>query len=322
MNQLDYNTLKKIELFLDIIFPGAQGVIEVSGYSDLKAQKDHLHQMRRFSEKKASIIEYFFEKRDYFRRKNNGFFFGVLRRKEPGNGKKEAMLPGSVVWVDIDNKETGGQQESLRQLNLFPLPPSILVYSGGGLHAYWRLLEPEEPRSIETINRKLIATCGGDKSAFNCNRILRFPYSWHCKDKPKLVEIKKMERSVYPAQAFYSLLRGQSLPMDHSWSQKEKMKEIKFKKEFSPKVRSLYVRRPKVKAYFLNQGREGPKVDPSPSAYDFQFVKELLWHGVTMEEASNALFCKMVQEDRKEKVRSIRTTVENANRRIQGAKNA
>lgn len=65
-----------------------------------------------------------------------------LKRKQRGGNDGVIAIPG--LWLDLDIK--GGahsatnlptQDEAKGFLNEFPLPPSILVHSGGGLYPYW-----------------------------------------------------------------------------------------------------------------------------------------------------------------------------------------
>jgi putative DNA primase/helicase len=81
-------------------------------------------------------------------------YFGVALRKEElpapqrGSIQDVSLLPG--VWMDIDIASDAHVQKDLppnldaaiQLLQQFPLPPSILVNSGHGLHGYWKFVEP------------------------------------------------------------------------------------------------------------------------------------------------------------------------------------
>lgn len=94
----------------------------------------------------ATAVELAKRKRDVY--------FGVGLRKEElsssyrGSIEDISILPG--VWMDIDiasdaHKETKlppTLDAAVQLLQSFPLPPSILVNSGHGLHGYWKFVEP------------------------------------------------------------------------------------------------------------------------------------------------------------------------------------
>jgi len=68
----------------------------------------------------------------------------------------------------------------LPRLKAHPLPPSIIIDSGGGLQSYWLLCDPiplNGPDSIERLeayNRQLEIDLGGDH-CHNIDRIMRLP---------------------------------------------------------------------------------------------------------------------------------------------------
>ena len=47
----------------------------------------------------------------------------------------------TTLFVDADFKLMG-EEETRRRIAASPLPPSLVVHSGGGLHVYWVLKEP------------------------------------------------------------------------------------------------------------------------------------------------------------------------------------
>ena len=71
-----------------------------------------------------------------------GAFFGVaLRTRESlqtqqGNAVNCQVL--TALFVDADYKHLG-EAETRKRIAEFPLPPSLIVMSGGGLHPYWLL---------------------------------------------------------------------------------------------------------------------------------------------------------------------------------------
>jgi hypothetical protein len=103
-------------------------------------------------------------------------FCTPLTRRRPRPGKAGEVLPGRVVWVDID------ESARLERLRSFPHRPHLVVYSGsGGAHAYWRLAERLPPAALEEANRKLAHRLGADLAVTDRARIMRVPGSFNHK---------------------------------------------------------------------------------------------------------------------------------------------
>ena len=113
-------------------------------------------------------------------------------------GNDDARL-APACWIDIDLidhtlKKSGaalnvtmgqireaadGVADALRAL---PFPPSAIVYSGGGVHAYWRLAEPDSDLdTVEAVNARLATICAGDEAVKNRARVMRLPGSMNRK---------------------------------------------------------------------------------------------------------------------------------------------
>lgn len=127
-----------------------------------------------------------------------GVYFGVVKRDGKG-GKKENCQAAVCLWADIDTVNQGWDTEAclqaLHQLD-GPLSPSILVESGGGIHAYWLLSEPvEDHEAIEELNKRLAQIVGGDNT-HNIDRVMRLPGTWNSKrgvGKAKRVTVTKLQ---------------------------------------------------------------------------------------------------------------------------------
>ena len=76
------------------------------------------------------------------------------------------------------------------KLTDFPLEPSIIVRSGGGLHCYWLFREPielqNESERIKSTLRRLARAVDGDLQAAEPARILRLPGTLNHKYTPFL----------------------------------------------------------------------------------------------------------------------------------------
>jgi len=118
-------------------------------------------------------------------------YYGVsLRRK--GGGTKADVTSVHDLWGDIDDKRFGdGRAGAESALDAFPLPPTLLVDSGGGLHPYWQLRAPlrldgrNDPlvARIESLLQRLYLSLGVD-AVQDVSRVLRLPGSLNTKHQP------------------------------------------------------------------------------------------------------------------------------------------
>src|SRR5438045_4464536 len=65
-------------------------------------------------------------------------YFGVATRATTANGTRENCGVLGAMFVDLDFKKLA-EPDARQRLARFPLAPSIVVHSGGGLHVYWLL---------------------------------------------------------------------------------------------------------------------------------------------------------------------------------------
>jgi hypothetical protein len=80
-------------------------------------------------------------------------------------------------WRD-DNKVAGALATVLERVKDFPITPTFVVLSGGGVQAGWRFDAPVNGghmTRLETLNLALALHLGGDKSVRDVSRILRVP---------------------------------------------------------------------------------------------------------------------------------------------------
>ena len=91
------------------------------------------------------------------------------------------------MWTDIDFKDQP-ERVAGEALNRFPLEPSAVVESGGGLHLYWFLKNPLDPqvegKRVEVVLRRLAERLGGDRNACDVSRVLRLPGTQNFKYTP------------------------------------------------------------------------------------------------------------------------------------------
>jgi len=141
-------------------------------------------------------------------------YHAVLPRVN-GGGKASDVRVCAWLWTDIDAGNQG-RQESIALLKLATqrgIPtPNLIVASGGGIHAYWRLpdIAPchnkiDQDIISATLKRLVLFVGGDDQSAHACPkatdvaRILRPPGTHNHKrrDQPRPVELLR-ENSAGP----------------------------------------------------------------------------------------------------------------------------
>ena len=153
-------------------------------------------------------------------------YFGVGLRREQvyrekngkrylarGENKDVLFLPG--FWIDVDiasgaHKERELPQsadEAMKLVQSFQLPPTIVVHSGHGLHAYWLFNRPikiesdDERQQAETLAERFQATIRTEAmkqgwkldNTSDLARVLRVPGTINYKGDPKPVEVIKVE---------------------------------------------------------------------------------------------------------------------------------
>jgi hypothetical protein len=143
-----------------------------------------------------------------FCNKTENIYFGVGARDGKG-GEKSNVVNIPAVWFDGDFKDSS-REIIAEKLQAFPFKPSIIVRSGGGIHAYWLLKEPAENGdigTIEDINHRIAGQLGGDHNACDGARVLRVPDTLNYKyDLPKKCEVTKCDDFYYDLSDFLEIL--------------------------------------------------------------------------------------------------------------------
>ena len=116
------------------------------------------------------------------------FAVNPLRRRLKKKATKADIAHASWVFVDLDpraGEPLEAERERLRCVvdELNP-QPSLVIDSGGGLWAFWRLQEPADPDAAEACGRALAQQLGGD-ACFNVDRIARLPGTANWPDAKK-----------------------------------------------------------------------------------------------------------------------------------------
>jgi DNA-binding transcriptional ArsR family regulator len=131
---------------------------------------------------------------------NANIWVGVGTRRR-GERNAAGVTHIAAAWADVDFKHFGGDREAaLSALDRFALPPSIVVETGGGFQAYWRLdaAVTSDFSRLEALNRGLaraLGPAGGQLDDVSDRaRVLRVPGTFNLKyDPPRLVNIVQWE---------------------------------------------------------------------------------------------------------------------------------
>src|SRR5262245_29284842 len=136
-------------------------------------------------------------------------FFGVAARKDATSGRLENCSSIRALFADIDFKTFTNAVEARVRLEEFPLPPSIVIHSGGGLHVYWLLDAPvdlqQDSSEFRNILRRLASALNGDLAAAEAARVLRIPGTLNHKpeyDPPALVTVESHSNIRYSLDDF------------------------------------------------------------------------------------------------------------------------
>lgn len=145
---------------------------------------------------------------------SHGIFFGAARRtRQPSEhwrgGRNEDVDLCSSLWADLDWKSySGGKDEAAERLRECHPAPGVVVCSGGGFHAYWRLRQPLSAIVARHYNSRLALLLASDKAVVNPGRVMRLPGSLHRKNPENIRPVSIvgwMPDLRYSEQAFLSL---------------------------------------------------------------------------------------------------------------------
>lgn len=114
-------------------------------------------------------------------------YCGVAERDEGGRDLEHCTTL-HCLFTEVDFKDTP-EEQARSTLDSFPVRPSIVVSSGGGLHVYWLLREPlplaeAGAAQAREFLRALAHRLGGDMRAAEPARVLRLPWTLNTKYQP------------------------------------------------------------------------------------------------------------------------------------------
>lgn len=304
--------------FLRVLHEDAEGKVEIRLISDTKDRTQGLRVIQRYYTQ-AELAEKLPEITRFAESNGYAVFYGVLPRTHEG-GTAQDVASARVLWCDLDYKDVP-EPEAWKRIDNFPVPPSIVVCSGRGLHLYWRLQEPESPHHLAAICRRIAYALGGDK-CYDPARILRLPGTRNLKacwtdagfqfdpQRAPLVEIRRYEpaRCVQPFD-FDDLADP---PQPEAEREKVKRANREIAAAVPDEVRRLLDRVPRLQKLWRSEGKDYG--DTSGSGYDLSFACALVSLGIRDPDTLDAAVAARprVGTSKPASIRSIKRTVERA----------
>jgi hypothetical protein len=177
--------------FLTELFRGTEGDVYVCSLPNERGTKPG---ERYVATRNPAEVVTFAEKWD---RPGRGLFFCISTLKPDANPTPRGSLrckanawqvPAIHADIDYDKvviPELGHDNKQAyvtSRLEKLAMPPSIIVSSGGGIHAYWLLAEPLEDHAVaEDLMRGMALLVAGDPAVCEVSRLMRLPGSHNSK---------------------------------------------------------------------------------------------------------------------------------------------
>jgi len=133
----------------------------------------------------------------WVKHKADNLYWGIATRRDDRDGTLANCVHLPALFADLDFKLSS--EVAIRAtLAAFPLPPSLVVLSGGGLQPYWLLREPadvqQESVALRDVLRRLACHLTGDVVAGEPARVLRVPGTLNAKyTPPRVVRIEEFK---------------------------------------------------------------------------------------------------------------------------------
>ncbi len=236
-------------------------------------------------------------------------YVGIASRRtmarEEGAGGKHNLAASRALWVDCDFKHDGDRERFEELLRTFPMPASMIVFSGGGMHAYWLLDEPVDLTTEADVLRfehTLKGLCdylSADRSATDASRILRIPGTINYPDAKKRAEgrVPTPCETLSAAGHLYTFsdfeefeMRGEALAGN---SERVTYNARPFDGTLPRRMELLLLDR-RIRARFERDA--AGLADQSPSAIDFSLASILAHRGCTGAEIEAAVRVSRAQD--------------------------
>jgi putative DNA primase/helicase len=201
-------------------------------------------------------------------RTDHDVWFGVALRDAPGHGSRQHCTVLPALFLDSDQPPA----QTVAELKAWAFPPSAIVHSGGGLHAYWTLAEPwtlATDGDPDPYLRRLATFWKGDLKAAEAARVLRLPGGLNLKyAPPREVRLLHLSDAVVNVSDLDELLppdkaprgRGQSWAMPDDLPPGERNSDL-YKMARSLKQRGLSIAEVRAACHAVNAARCTPPLE-------------------------------------------------------------
>ena len=111
------------------------------------------------------------------------------------SGATEDLINRYCIALDFDKKdyENLTHKDIVNKFNNVGLYYHALVDSGNGYHAYIYIEKTNDIKLVSEVTEAIAKDVGADLNACKTTQVLRVPYTYNVKDKPKLVKILKLD---------------------------------------------------------------------------------------------------------------------------------
>lgn len=188
--------------FLSILF--AHTLEEQPGFLELRLLSGKKPVIQHFFPSLDAIDEKVFDALQTRNEKGWNVYVSALPR-DTEKGDAAAVTRVTAFWVDIDAKHlAGGKDEALALLLGFPIVPTMMVDSGHGYHAYWKLTEEiqvsdeEASKRVRSILHGLAVHLKGDLAVKDLSRVMRLPGFMNMKEPQSPVPCTLLEEYLHP----------------------------------------------------------------------------------------------------------------------------
>lgn len=296
-------TMKEVTDFLNALFNRTEGYIEIRAI-------DKERKIRCFFFSTGLIedlITKIFNKVDFLNRYN--LYFGVCPRSVTA-GKENDIKQVLTLWVDVDCKSEEEKKSRINKLNKFKYPPSIIIDSGHGLHAYWLLDQPffvedeKKKNKVKGILKGLSIYLNADK-CFDLARILRIPNTFNLKDPANPIPVKILQ--IDPDKK-YDLAKFEEFKAEINSSDKSDIELTQV--ETPERFYEILDKDEKLKNTW--KGRRPDLNDQSRSGYDMSLADQLMSYGFSNSEIAAILKESPSGKGKESKIAYLKHTIRKA----------
>lgn len=125
---------------------------------------------------------------------NLNTYFTLATTGSEGGTEKD-LIYRSVLGFDFDKKDLGEDftyKDIMERFKSLGLWYHVLIDSGHGFHCYTCIEPTTDIKKVMEVQKVLCKLLGADLNAVHSTQVLRVPYSYNVKDKPRRVNIIKI----------------------------------------------------------------------------------------------------------------------------------